>query len=121
MEKELMELNELLLERQLRQMQVSGANAAHAQQICDNVTVSNILSTYIAYADEEKIGIKVQADIDAQIQVREFDIAAILVSIFENAIYECRNSYGKKRQINVILLQNKNKVVLLDVSMQGRR
>lgn len=113
MEKELMELNELLLERQLRQMQVSGANVAHAQQICDNVTVSNILSTYIAYADEEKIGIKVQADIDAQIQVREFDIAAILVSIFENAIYECRNSYGKKRQINVVLLQNKNKVVLM--------
>ncbi len=113
MEKELMELNELLLERQLSQMQVSGANAAHAQQICDNVTVSNILSTYIAYADEEKIGIKVQADIDEQIQVREFDIAAILVSIFENAIYECRNSCGKTRQINVVLLQNKNKVVLM--------
>lgn len=113
MEKELMELNELLLRRQLRQMQVSGANAAHAEQICDNATVNNILSTYMAYADEEHIHIKVRADIGAQMKVHEFDIAAILVSIFENAIYECRNSRGETRQINVVLLQNKNKVMLM--------
>lgn len=113
MEKELMELNELLLRRQLRQMRVSDTNALYTKKICSNATVSNILSTYKAYANEEKIQIEVRADIDAQIAVREFDIAAILVSIFENAIYECCNSREDTRQINVVLVQNKNKVVLM--------
>lgn len=112
-EKELMELNELLLRRQIRQMEAVGAEAGDTRRICDNATVSRILSVYGMYANEENIELRMRADIDEPLAIREFDIAAILVSIFENAIYECCNSGEKIRRINVVILQNKNKVVLM--------
>lgn len=112
-EKELMELNELLLRRQLSQMKTQGTKKDDTWQICANETVSNILATYKKYAEEEKIRLRVRADIEAGLEIREIDIAAILVGIFENAIYECRNSGEEKRQINLAILQNKNKIVLL--------
>lgn len=112
-EKELMELNELLLRRQLSQMRTQGDQTHNTQQICANETVRNILSTYKQYAEEEKISLRVRADIESDLTIREFDIAAILVSIFESAIYECCNSGEETRQINLVILQNKNKIVLL--------
>lgn len=113
MEKELMELNELLLRRQLRLMKAEELEVRNVGKFCDNVTVSKILSVYKTYADEENIQIEVRADLNEDLKIREFDIVAILVSIFENAIYECCSAGEETRRINMILQQNGNKVVLL--------
>ncbi|MDE6914699.1 MAG: ATP-binding protein, partial [Lachnospiraceae bacterium] len=57
--------------------------------------------------------IEVRVDLNEDLKIREFDIVAILVSIFENAIYECCSAGEETRRINMILQQNGNKVVLL--------
>lgn len=113
MEKELMEINELLLRRQLKLMKAENLEVRNTKKICDNVTVNKILSIYKTYADEEDIRIEVRADIGANLTIRELDIAAILVSIFENAIYECCSAGKEMRRINMVLQQNKNKIVFL--------
>lgn len=113
MEKELMEINELLLRRQLKLMQTEDLEVRNTKKICDNVTVNKILSIYKTYADEENIQIELRADIGENLTIREFDIAAILVSVFENAIYECCSARMDMRRINMVIQQNKNKVVFL--------
>jgi len=113
MEKELMEINELLLRRQLKLMKAEDLEVKNSGQICDNETVNKILSVYKTYANEENIRIEVRADVDADLAIREFDIAAILVSVFENAIFECCSAGKDMRRINMVIQQNKNKIVLL--------
>ncbi|MDE7207961.1 MAG: GHKL domain-containing protein, partial [Lachnospiraceae bacterium] len=113
MEKELMEINELLLRHQLRLMKAGELEVGNTGKFCGNVTVNKILSVYKTYADEENIQMEVHADLDADLAIREFDIVAILVSIFENAIYECSSAGEEMKRINMVIQQNTNKVVLL--------
>lgn len=113
MEKELMEINELLLRRQLKLMKAEDLEVRNTKKICNNATVNKILSIYKTYADEENIQIEVRADMDEKLTIREFDIAAILVSVLENAIYECCSAGKEMRRINMVIQQNKNKIVLL--------
>lgn len=113
MEKELMEINELLLRRQLKLMKAENLEAGNARKLCDNVTVNKILSIYKTYADEENIQLELRVDMDEKLTIREFDIAAILVSVLENAIYECCSAGKEMRRINMVIQQNKNKIVLL--------
>ncbi len=113
MEKELMEINEQLLRRQLKLMKAEDLDVRNTGRICGNDTVNKILSVYRTIADEENIRIVVRADVGENLAIREFDIAAILVSVFENAIYECCSAGEEIKRINMVIQQNKNKVVLL--------
>ena len=44
--------------------------------------------------------------------VYEVDMAAVLASIFENAIRECIHSHAGIPEIRLLVMQNKNKVII---------
>lgn len=111
-EKDLLEVNELLLRRQLRQIKALGAEGGKERHICTKATVSGILSVYGTYAEEEGICADMHMDVEESIAVREIDMAAILVSILEKAIYECRYAGKEQPRICLFMEQNKHKIVI---------
>lgn len=111
-EDDLLEMNELLLCRQLRQIREAYMGMGKERQICSNAIVNGILSVYETYAGEEGIQTDMHVDIDRDIAVRETDMGAILVSILEKAIHECRFVKEEERRIVLFLEQNKNKIVI---------
>lgn len=111
-EKDLLEVNELLLRRQLKQMKTLDTEKDRGRHICTNATVRSILAVYEEYAEVEGIRTKMYADIDEKIAVREIDMAAILVSILEKAIHDCCHAGKEEPWIYLSLVQNKNKIVI---------
>lgn len=111
-EKDLLEMNELLLRRQLKMFRAAGMETGNAQRICTNAAVNGMLSVYEAYAKEERIQVEICADIAENIVVRDIDMAAILVNVFENAIWECVMSGRDDAWIHLLITQNKGKVVI---------
>lgn len=111
-EKDLLEMNELLLRRQLRMFRAAGMETGNAERICTNAAVNGMLSVYEAYAKEEGIQVEICADIAENIAVRDIDMAAILVNVFENAIWECGMSGRDDAWIHLLITQNRGKVVI---------
>lgn len=111
-EKDLLEMNELLLRRQLRMFRAAGMETGNAKRICTNAAVNGMLSVYEAYAKEEGILVEICADIAENIAVRDIDMAAILVNVFENAIWECGMSGRDDAWIHLLITQNRGKVVI---------
>ncbi len=105
-------MNELLLRRQMRMFRAAGMETGNAQRICTNAAVNGMLSVYEAYAKEESIQVEICADIAENIVVRDIDMAAILVNVFENAIWECVMSGRDDAWIHLLITQNKGKVVI---------
>lgn len=111
-EKDLLEMNELLLRRQLGMFKAAGREKGNEERICTNTAVNGICAVYEAYAKEEKIQVDICADIAENIAVREIDMAAILVSIFEKAIWDCKMSGENDMRIRLIIAQNRGKVAI---------
>lgn len=80
--------------------------------ICDNATVDGILSVYEKYAREEGIRVAMQVRVGKELAVREMDLAAILIHVFENAIHGCEKIKEEQPRICLFIHQKKNKVVI---------
>lgn len=111
-ENDLLEMNELLLCRQLKQIKATYMGMDKERQICSNTIVNGILSVYETYAREEGIQTDMHVDVDGDIAVRETEMGAILVSVLEKAIHECHYAREGERRITLFLEQNKNKIVI---------
>ena len=120
-EKELLEMNELLLRRQLGMFKAAGKEKGNEERICTNAAVNGICAAYETYAKEENIQVDICADIAENIAVREIDMAAILVSIFEKAIWDCKMSGEDDMRIRLIIAQNRGKVAIRCENTCGQR
>lgn len=107
-ERQLLELNEQLLRRQLEQEQKKKTE----QVICKNNAVDTILSAYAGFAKDENIDVSMEVAIEEKLPIRDIDLVAILANIFENAIHGCLCSGAEKKEIGISMVQKGHKIVI---------
>lgn len=109
-EKELLEMNDWLLRRQLEQIRQT--KQGREVQICGNAAINGLLLGFERYAREKKIQVTMCINIVDDFLACEVDVAAILAGIFENALRECIRSRVSLPGINLLVMQNKKKVMI---------
>lgn len=148
-EKELLEVNEQLLRRQMDLMQESQQEMARhrhdmrhhmllireyaqkgetkgllayldqyeeevensgTKEICSNQAVNSILSAYAGKAANQKIHVKIEANLPQELSIRDTDWVAILANVFENAIHGCAASGKKEQEIWIHIAKKGHKV-----------
>ena len=107
-ERQLLELNEQLLRRQLEQEQRKKTEPT----MCKNNAVDTILSAYAGFAKEEKIEVSMEVAVEENLSIRDIDLVAIVANIFENAIYGCLCSGAEKKEIGLSMIQKGHKIVI---------
>lgn len=114
MEKELLEMNDWLLRRQLEQIRRIKQDSLENEekQICGNIAINGLLSGYERYAKEKKIQVTMCINMTDDFLACEVDVAAVLASMFENAIRECIHLHAEIPKISLLVTQKKNKVMI---------
>ncbi len=79
---------------------------------CANRTVNNILSAYAGEAEKAGIEYVCEANIAAELPIKDTDIVAILANLLENALNGCVSS-GKKSPRTEIYIREKNRKLVI--------
>ncbi len=79
---------------------------------CANRTVNNILSAYAGEAEKMGIEYVCEANIAAELPIKDTDIVAILANLLENALNGCVSS-GKKSPRTEIYIREKNRKLVI--------
>ena len=132
-EKQLMEMNEQLLRRQLEMREKAEQKAVKLRHdvlkekpICENRAVNGILSIYEEYARSRDIQMAMEVHMTGEVGIREMDLVTLLADILENAIGLCVDSGEAERYIGMSLAFKSHKMVIqcqstcgLDVSKEA--
>ncbi|RKJ05214.1 GHKL domain-containing protein [bacterium D16-54] len=71
------------------------------KRLCVNPVIDNVLSVYLAQAEQEGIDVNLSAEVEKDIGIQDVDLVAILANLLENAIHGCADSGKEQRQILV--------------------
>ena len=116
-EHELIEMNEQLIRHQLEFINQSKEDREDVnngrKRFCENETLNSLLSAYESLAEKEKIRTDIYVRMKGNIEVRDIDLATVIVNTFENAIHGCMESQSSRMQIYLSIVRKGSKLVIL--------
>jgi len=79
---------------------------------CMNSTVNSVLSVYTRKANKAGIETEINADVPADIDIKETDIVAMLSNIYENAIHGAQAAESAQKKITVSIHPKDDRLVI---------
>lgn len=85
------------------------------EKICANTAVNNILSAYTRKAENERIRVTLNVELERDLTIPSIDLVTILANAYENAIYACMEVQRQGDRdcfIHLTLKRKKNKLTI---------